>query len=167
MKAKFGNHGENPGADTLFVIFFIFFLLLIFSIPAGGYCYANRDTIKVQITDMTKDTETFVSMTKGGKHYKAMKSTDRLGKVITGDSFIMVLADWCGHCKRLKESGTLEEVSKDIPVIVLDDKHPESQDVMKQLKSQGFPTLGMIKGGKMVKYEGGRDASSMKAAFMA
>ncbi len=60
----------------------------------------------------------------------------------------------------------LEDMARDVPVIVMDDKHPEAQMVMQELQSQGFPTLGMVKDGKMMKYDGPRDAAAMKQAFM-
>ena len=164
MKSKFGQMDSN--SDTVFIVFFVFFLLLILLVPSGGYCYANREAIKVYVQDMNKDTEKFTMVTKGAKHYKPMKSKERLSDVVKGDCCLFVLAEWCGHCKRIKESGMLEDLARDVPVIVMDDKHPEAQMVMQELQSQGFPTLGMIKDGKMTKYDGPREASAMKQAFM-
>lgn len=161
---RFGNY--NGDSDVAFIVFFVFFIFLIILIPTGGYCYANRDAIKVYIQDMNKGTEEFTMTTRGAKHLKMMKSKERLEDVVKGDTCIFVLADWCGHCKRLKASGMLEELARDVPVIVMDDKHPQAQMVMQQLSSQGFPTLGMIKDGKMMKYDGPRDANTMKQAFM-
>jgi thiol:disulfide interchange protein len=163
---KKSGFGQTEGSDTIFIVLFVFFLLLLITIPTGGYCYTNREAIKVYIQDMSKDTEAFTMTTKGAKHYKNVKSTEKLSDVIKGDSCIFVLADWCNHCKSLKSSGMLQDLASDIPVFVMDDKHPEAQMVMKELQSQGFPTLGMVKDGKMTKYDGAREASAMRQAFM-
>jgi len=164
---KGSRFGQSESAESaIFIVFVVFFFLLLLLIPAGGYCYANREAINVYIKDMNKDTEAFTMVSKGAKHYKNMKSTEKLSDVLKGDCCIFVLADWCGHCKRLKSSGMLEDMARDVPVIVMDDKHPEAQKVMQELQSQGFPTLGMVKNGKMMKYDGPRDAAAMKQAFM-
>lgn len=162
--SKFGQ--MDSGADAIFYVCIIFIFLLILVIPAGGYCYANREAINVYFHDAQKGTEEFTMVNKGAKHYKNMKSKERLSDVVKGDCCIFVLAEWCGHCKRLKASGMLEDLARDVPVIVMDDKHPEAQMVMQELQSQGFPTLGMVKDGKMMKYDGPREASAMRQAFM-
>jgi thiol-disulfide isomerase/thioredoxin len=165
MKSKFGNStATTSGSDTAFLVFFVLFILLLITLPTGGYCYANRDAIKIQIEKVKKDSETFVSTSfKGAKDIKFLSNDDRLDGE---DCCVFLLAPWCGHCKRLKESGTLEVLSKDVPVRVLDDKHPDTSSLMKELKSQGFPTIGMMKSGKLMNYEGPREADSIKQSFM-
>jgi len=164
MKSKFGQ--TESGADVAIIVFVVFLLLLIIFVPVGGYCYANQDAIRVKLIEVEKDTENFTALTKGSKHYKAMKHSEQLRDVVKGDCVIAVLAPWCGHCKRLKESGELENVGKKIQVLVLDDKHPETPIVMNELKSQGFPTIGMLKNGTLRNYDGPRDASSIMDAMM-
>ena len=163
MKSKFG----NSSGDTAFLVFFVFFILLLIILPTGGYCYANRDAIKVQIEEIKPKTETFVSTAfKGAKDYKVMSHRESLKDEQGKDACIFVLADWCGHCTRLKESGDLEVLSKDVPVRIFDDKHPEAQTIMQEVKSQGFPTIALMKNGKLSNYEGPREADSIRAAFM-
>ena len=61
---------------------------------------------------------------------------------------ICLLADWCGHCKRLKESGELDKVSMTNPVVVATDENEHTSSIMNEYKSGGFPTLLTMK--KMV-----------------
>ena len=164
MKAKFGQ--TNTEGNVAVIILAVFLLLLIVFIPVGGYCDANQDEIRVKLTEVGKDTENFTALTKGSKFYKSMKHSEKLSDNVKSNSVIAVLAPWCGHCKRLKDSGMLEEVAKKIPVFVLDDKHPETPVVMGELQSNGFPTIGLLKDGKLTNYEGPRDASSLMDAMM-
>ena len=73
-----------------------------------------------------------------------------------------LLADWCGHCKRLKESGELDKVSMTNPVVVATDENKHISSVMNEYKSRGFPTLLTMKKSGMVKsYDGPRSASEI------
>lgn len=85
--------------------------------------------------------------------------------------FIKFYAPWCGHCKAL--APTLDEVAKDL-VSEFDDVivakfDSTANDLPTEFQSSypvsGFPTLYFAPKGKPlspVKYEGGRDASSLK-----
>ena len=70
---------------------------------------------------------------------------------------ICLLADWCGHCKRLKESGELDKVAMTNPVMVASDENEHTSSIMNEYKSRGFPTLLTMKKSGMVKpYDGQR-----------
>ena len=70
---------------------------------------------------------------------------------------ICLLADWCGHCKRLKESGELDKVAMTNPVMVASDENEHTSSIMNEYKSRGFPTLLIMKKNGMVKpYDGSR-----------
>ena len=70
---------------------------------------------------------------------------------------ICLLADWCGHCKRLKESGELDKVSMTNPVVIASDENDHTSSIMNEYKSGGFPTLLVMKKSGMVKpYDGQR-----------
>ncbi len=58
---------------------------------------------------------------------------------------ICLLADWCGHCKRLKESGELDKVAMTNPVMVASDENEHTSSIMNEYKSRGFPTLLTMK----------------------
>ena len=75
---------------------------------------------------------------------------------------VCLLADWCGHCKRLKESGELDKVAMTNPVVVATDENKHISSVMNEYKSRGFPTLLTMKKSGMVKsYDGPRSASEI------
>ena len=70
---------------------------------------------------------------------------------------ICLLADWCGHCKRLKESGELGKVTMTNPVMVASDENEHTSSIMNEYKSRGFPTLLIMKKSGIVKpYDGSR-----------
>tara|TARA_B100001063_G_scaffold174672_1_gene163643 strand:- start:1457 stop:2302 length:846 start_codon:yes stop_codon:yes gene_type:complete len=70
---------------------------------------------------------------------------------------ICLLADWCGHCKRLKESGELDKVAMTNPVMIVSDENEHTSSVMNEYKSRGFPTLLTMKKSGMIKsYDGQR-----------
>lgn len=70
---------------------------------------------------------------------------------------ICLLADWCGHCKRLKESGELDKVSMTNPVVIATDENEHTSSIMNEYKSRGFPTLLVMKKNGMIKpYDGQR-----------
>ena len=88
-------------------------------------------------------------------------------KTIKGGStnknkIILFSADWCGHCKRLKESGELEKLSRTHSVVIASDENEHASKVMNKYKSRGFPTLlVMHKSGKVQPYNGDRTASEI------
>jgi thiol-disulfide isomerase/thioredoxin len=77
------------------------------------------------------------------------------------DCVFVVAADWCGHCKKLKESGELEKVYSRMPVKLIPHDHPGTASVMKQVESNGFPTIIISKLGKAVKYDGQRTSEAI------
>lgn len=81
---------------------------------------------------------------------KMMKDND---KIVT-----IFMADWCGHCKNLKESKFPEKlVSNGIDVIISSDKHRLTRD----MKIQAFPTIFFVKGGRNIHYNGDRDPDTL------
>ena len=72
------------------------------------------------------------------------------------------MAPWCGHCKRLKASGTLEKLAKSgVTVLVADDKSRLS----KEMRIEGFPTIYCMVNGKNTKYQGDRSYDSIIQFF--
>lgn len=70
----------------------------------------------------------------------------------------LFMAPWCGHCKRLKASGTLEKLANSgITVLVADDK----TNLSKEMKIEGFPTIYCMANGKNMKYQGDRSYESI------
>jgi len=83
-----------------------------------------------------------------------------------GSSIVLVHADWCGHCKRLKESGELEKLSRTHAVVIASDENNYASKVMNKYNSRGFPTLlVMHKNGKVEPYNGDRTAAEIKQSI--
>jgi thiol:disulfide interchange protein len=151
---------NNNNIIAIVALVFLFILLM------GGICWCNRDYFESFTNVMKTNHDTITQKIKGGKHYHAMNSNEDLvlklkeldqhGK----PALIAILADWCGHCKRLKESGTLADVAKQVNVITLDDQHPQTQSLMQNIGSKGFPTLILYNKG-MKLYDGNRDSNSI------
>lgn len=86
-----------------------------------------------------------------------------LNKNIKNGAFLIVKADWCGHCRMLLP--VLESLSKDLgkdfPIFTLD---ADSEKVtVGSLQVQGFPTVFFLdkKAEVWKKYTGSRDRGSI------
>jgi protein disulfide-isomerase A1 len=77
------------------------------------------------------------------------------------DCVIAILAPWCGHCKNLKKSGLLDQLSKYIEVKEIDDTHRNTRDIMAAVGSEGFPTIVLYRDGKLTGFRGDRNISSL------
>jgi len=86
--------------------------------------------------------------------------------------FAEFYANWCGHCKTLAPewknlTETIEKDYKDknlgIVSIESDVKHKDIDTVLKEvgLEVTGFPTIGLLKDKKFIRYDGNRNAASM------
>lgn len=145
------------------IVGFVFiFILLIAAIV-----YMNYNSFDCFTDVMGAAGDNMKNKIMGGKHYNAINSNedvvskmneiDKNGKV----GLIAILADWCGYCKQLKDSGTLREISKQVPVIVLTDQHKQTAEIMKKVKAGGFPALIIYGRGRFELYEGPRDAMNI------
>ena len=144
---------------------FCFGLAIIVLILAIVFCKCKSVD---EFTDVVNaNTDTMKHKLMGGKYYHAMQPDEKVVEMMEelkrqGKCGLFALvADWCGYCKKLKESGVLNEVSKHYPVYIMSEKHKETKDFMNAVKSQGFPTLVVFYNGKIKKYEGGRDKDSI------
>lgn len=99
--------------------------------------------------------------------YIKLKQNEKVEEYLPSDKscLIGVLAPWCGHCKKLKESGVLEEVSKEHLVIELDDKHPQAKEILQKANCRGFPCLAIYKNKKINGYEKARTYESILSAL--
>jgi len=145
------------------VAFVFIFILLI-----GAIVWCNVSSFECFTNVMGSTGDTIKNKLMGGKFYKALNLQDDVVKVLQDmhkmgkkSGVIAILADWCGYCKQLKESGTLREVSKKAPVYVMTDQHKQTKELMTNVKAGGFPTLIIYKNGKFELYEGPRDAMSI------
>lgn len=87
---------------------------------------------------------------------------DKKSNYNINDNCVYVLsASFCGHCKKLKESGELESLNKKIPVVVVPHTHEDCQKLMKQVKGNGYPTIVVAKNRRLYKFEGERKADQI------
>lgn len=63
------------------------------------------------------------------------------------------MADWCGHCRMLKQSGVLEQLAESGVVVLTAD---DTNKLTNEMKIQGFPTLYCFTKGRNVPYQGDR-----------
>lgn len=155
------DYGYNDNSKMMCGMFLFFIVVIILIVVI---CWCKKDEFTNAIGT---NVETMENVLKGGLYYKHLNSNDNLQMKMEKAmedpimknrknkiAVIAVLAPWCGYCKRLKESGVLQKVAKKYPVLVIDDQHPQSGEVMKMLNSEGFPTLGIFNNGKLMPYKG-------------
>ena len=66
---------------------------------------------------------------------------------------IMVFhADWCGHCKALMPI-LIEYANKGGKVFMLESSEPNTEEIFSYYNIQGFPTIKLIKNGKILDIE--------------
>lgn len=83
-----------------------------------------------------------------------------------GPEFVMIYAEWCGHCKKVKPD--FEKFAANSPLNIGNQKvyvrmvDGESEEG-KALGAEGFPTFRLYKpDGRMVEYTGGRNVDEYK-----
>lgn len=94
-------------------------------------------------------------------NFTKLQNYNSLESKLKEKTLVVILAPWCGFCKKLKESGVLIKISKKIFVIEIDDKHPQVKDIMDSANSEGFPTIILYKNNNFYKYKGDRSYNSI------
>jgi thiol-disulfide isomerase/thioredoxin len=97
-----------------------------------------------------------------------LELSDLVGKrvnpaLLGGKSGLLVVyADWCGHCKKLKP--LWEKLNmQDNQVVYLAVNESHEKNLVSTMKVSGFPTIFMISpSGNLSPYSGGRDEASLK-----
>lgn len=154
---------ENSSKMTCCMVCFVFvFIILVIAI-----CWTNHDSFENFGNIIKYKHETMMNVFSGGKHYTSvspdeniLEKFDKLKKE-NKVALVAILAPWCGYCKKLKSSGTLTKISKKYPVLVIDDKHPQTEDLMHLLQAEGFPSLGIFGHGQLFPYKGERDTQTI------
>jgi thiol-disulfide isomerase/thioredoxin len=87
-----------------------------------------------------------------------------------GPEFVMIYADWCGHCKKVKPE--FDKLAAQSPLIIGEHKvyvrmiNGDSEEG-KTFKVEGYPTFRLYKpDGRMVEYKGGRSIDQYKEFIM-
>jgi thioredoxin-related protein len=77
---------------------------------------------------------------------------------------VVFMAEGCGWCTKLKQSGVLQEVARQIDdnVYTIHTNQMGAAELMNQWRIRGFPTIGLVfKGNLLSMYEGDRSAASI------
>lgn len=105
----------------------------------------------------------YIIIKSGSPGYKTLAIGDPVNTY--NDCIFVMAAEWCGHCKKLKESGELEKLNKYIPVVIVPHDHPSTGQMMKNVESKGFPTIIVNKYKKIFKYDGPRNSDSVLSYY--
>lgn len=140
------------------IAYFILMWILLSILVTSCSCYYGSVSTFANVAKCTGCN--MVSNTISVSHAESMK--DHLKKTGNEPVMIAVLADFCVHCRNLKKSGELDKLAKTHKVFLLDEKHPESSDLMGMVGSGGFPTLIVYKKGQMSLYSDNRKSESME-----
>lgn len=144
------------------ICFVFVFIILIMAIV-----FTNYSSFETCANSVKYKNETFTNILLGGKHYHALSPSEDIQQKFSDlnkskkTALVAILAPWCGYCKQLKSSGALKTVASKYDVIVMDDKHPQTEKVMETLKARGFPSLGFFSNGKLIPYDGERKAEDI------
>tara|TARA_A100001015_G_scaffold288051_1_gene358527 strand:- start:1058 stop:1720 length:663 start_codon:yes stop_codon:yes gene_type:complete len=80
---------------------------------------------------------------------------------------VLVYADWCGHCKKMKPDW--DRLEKEFPdkCVSYNSDSPEGKDMFKKHNLSGYPAMFYIdgNGNKLDDYNGDRKYSALKAAL--
>lgn len=151
--------------ELAWVIVIFIVLLIIISLPMGcvGYYYGDdiKDRVNVFLIQIDPNKSNYQGFANVGT-VRTLSNTDKYEPILKEKAAVVaVLADWCGHCVKLKQSGELDILASKVPVIVMSDLHPQAKDIMKNIKSMGFPTLALVKNGSLTLYTGERSANGI------
>lgn len=84
-----------------------------------------------------------------------------------GKKLVLIYADWCGHCKKLKPTWdkVSNEVNKDDDLkmvkINCGEGTPEQKKIMSDYDVDGYPTILIVENGKATPYEGDRSEEAL------
>lgn len=84
-----------------------------------------------------------------------------------GKKLVLIYADWCGHCKKIKPTwdSVSEKVNKDDELkmvkINCGEGTPEQKKIMSKYEVDGYPTILIVDNGKASPYEGDRTEEAL------
>jgi thiol-disulfide isomerase/thioredoxin len=93
-----------------------------------------------------------------------VKDTKEAQKILTssGPAMLIVYAKWCGHCRALFDiwRELSNKISKQAKIYVIEESNYKAKDI------NGFPSMRIMKNGKVTNYEGERDVTSLEKALL-
>lgn len=157
MRTK-ANNDDNVRMICCMICFVFIFIILIIAIS-----WTNYETFENFGNVMGANTETMKNVLSGGMYYVSLNQNDNVVRKMNElekhnkVALFAILAPWCGYCKQLKKSKILTKIARKMPVVVIDDKHPQVSEVMNIIQAKGFPALGIFIDGELVPYKGPRE----------
>lgn len=88
-------------------------------------------------------------------------------KLNDGKKLVLIYADWCGHCKKIKPTWdkVSEQVNKEDELkmvkINCGEGTPEQKKLMSKYDVDGYPTILIIDNGKATPYDGDRTEDAL------
>jgi thiol-disulfide isomerase/thioredoxin len=79
-----------------------------------------------------------------------------------GPLMVIIYADWCGHCQESEQEWTklANRVDGKATVYAIESSEYEEDDI------NGYPTMKIVKDGKLMEYSGSRHAPHMEKALL-
>lgn len=127
------------------IIFILLILLLLWS---------NEDTFETIGEKLKYKYDTvYNKLVNGYEFYHCLSKDENLEHVLRNKKkvIILFLAPWCKDSKKIKNE-KLSTISKKIPVIVIDDKHPDTEFLMNTFDIKSFPNALLYENKKITKY---------------
>jgi thiol-disulfide isomerase/thioredoxin len=98
--------------------------------------------------------------------YKGVSSNSKFIEKINSGKPMLILyyADWCGHCNEFKGSWNqiANILSKNRKINVVQVEHSNLKGLPSKYNAvNGFPTIRIIKGSKIIEYNGTRSTKSL------
>jgi len=136
-------------------MYYLSFAVVLLVVVFGVFIYLRK-----------KKTKSSSEASKASTGYVKLQPNDSVEDILSSnDGVVAVLASWCGHCKKLKESKELEKLSTKTIVIEVDEKHKSAKELLKSVGSKGYPTLIIQKNGNKSLYKGDRTAVNIIKAL--
>lgn len=126
-------------------IFILLILLLLWS---------NEDTFDTIGEKLKYKYDTMYNrLVKGGTYYHCLSKDENIEKFLRKKEKVLIffLAPWCKESKKIKRSGILYKISKNEHVIVIDDKHPDTEFLMNTFNIKKFPSVCLYENKKIKK----------------
>ena len=127
----------------------------------------KNKSIKMVITGLFILAVLFVIYNATKKEGFELSPADFSEKLDHGKKLVLIYADWCGHCKKIKPTWdkVSEKVNKEDELkmvkINCGEGTPEQKQLMSKYDVDGYPTILIVDNGKATPYEGDRTEDAL------
>ena len=127
----------------------------------------KNKSIKMVITGLFILAVLFVIYNATKKEGFELSPADFSEQLNNGKKLVLIYADWCGHCKKIKPTWdkVSEKVNKEDELkmvkINCGEGTPEQKQLMSKYDVDGYPTILIVDNGKATPYEGDRTEDAL------